>query len=162
MHEDPAVVGPATKTKPLCLNCLQPATGEDRYIYLTKYERLQFQNIKSRILSLSNAIFLGVLGVIFRVVENAVVCCQRGHFTVRRSVEFWGIWVTEPPSPISRRTLHWCMHASGSTGLSGGRRTTQSISTISVDTLWLVGIILYYFLQINDQTYRLYSLKKES
>ena len=88
MHEDPAVVGPATKTKPLCLNCLQPATGEDRYIYLTKYERLQFQNIKSRILSLSNAIFLGVLGVIFRVVKNAVVCCQRGHFTVRRSVEF--------------------------------------------------------------------------
>jgi len=30
VHEDPAVVGPATKTKPLCLNCLQPATGEDR------------------------------------------------------------------------------------------------------------------------------------
>ena len=48
MHEDPAVVGPATKTKPLCLNCLQPATGEDRYIYLTKYQRLQFQNIKSK------------------------------------------------------------------------------------------------------------------
>ena len=43
VHEDPAVVGPATKTKPLCLNCLQPATGEDRYIYLTKYQRLQFQ-----------------------------------------------------------------------------------------------------------------------
>ena len=30
LMEDAAVVGPATKTKPLCLNCLQPATDVDR------------------------------------------------------------------------------------------------------------------------------------
>ena len=30
--EDAAVVGPATKTKPLCLNCLQPATSQDRCV----------------------------------------------------------------------------------------------------------------------------------